>query len=153
MLLYFMIITNFHESMPIVDQVSIDIFNNGKTSSSVQSLSHVQLFATPWTAACQASLAFIICWSLLKLKSIESAILHNHLILCRPFSSCPQSFPASGSFLMSWLFASGDWSIRALASASVPPMNIQDWFLSDLATAAAAAAAAAASDSVGFYLS
>ena len=52
-----MIITNFHESMPIVDQVSIDIFNNGKTSGSVQSLSHVQLFATPWTAACQVSLS------------------------------------------------------------------------------------------------
>ena len=45
-----------------------------------------------------------------------------------PFSSCFQSFPASGSFLMSWLFASGDQSIGALASASVPPMNIEDWF-------------------------
>ena len=43
-----------------------------------------------------------------------------------PFSSCPQSFPASGSFLMSWLFASGGQSIGA--SASVLPMNIQDWF-------------------------
>ena len=45
-----------------------------------------------------------------------------------PFSSCPQSFPASGSFPMSWLFASGDQSIGASASASVLPMNIQDWF-------------------------
>ena len=44
------------------------------------------------------------------------------------FSSCPQSFPASGSFQMSQLFASGDQSIGALASASVLPMNIQDWF-------------------------
>ena len=45
-----------------------------------------------------------------------------------PFSSCPQSFPASGSFLMSWLFASGGQSIGAWASASVLQMNIQDWF-------------------------
>ena len=45
-----------------------------------------------------------------------------------PFSSCLQSFPASGSFLMSWLFVSGDQSIGASASALVLPMNIQDWF-------------------------
>ena len=46
-----------------------------------------------------------------------------------PFSSCPQSFPASGSFLISQLFASGGQSIGASTSASVPPMNIQGWFL------------------------
>ena len=45
-----------------------------------------------------------------------------------PFSSCPQSFPASGSFQMSQLFASGGQSIGVAASASVLPMNIQDWF-------------------------
>ena len=45
-----------------------------------------------------------------------------------PFPSCPQSFPASGSFLMNWLFASGDQSIGTSASASVFPMNIQNWF-------------------------
>ena len=45
-----------------------------------------------------------------------------------PFSSCPQSFPASGSFPMSQLFASGGWIIGASASASVLPMNIQGWF-------------------------
>ena len=50
----------------------------------------------------------------------------NHLILCHPFSSCPQSFPVSGSFQMSQLFASGGQSIRVSASASVLPMNIQD---------------------------
>ena len=48
----------------------------------VQSLSHVQLFATPWTAAGQASLSFIISQSLLKLMSIESVISSNHLALC-----------------------------------------------------------------------
>ena len=62
-----------------------------------QSLSCVQLVATPWTAACQASLSFTISLSLLKLISIESVMPSNHLILCLPFS-CSQSFPASGSF-------------------------------------------------------
>ena len=50
----------------------------------VKSLSHVRLFATPWTAARQASLSFTISWSLLKLISIELAMPCNHLILCRP---------------------------------------------------------------------
>ena len=52
----------------------------------------------------------------------------NHLILCYPFFSCPQSFPASGSFPMSRLFPSGGQSIGVSASASVLPMNIQSWF-------------------------
>ena len=71
--------------------------------SSVQSLSHVKLFATPWTAAHQVSLSITNSWSLLKLMSIESVMPSNHLILCHPLSSCLQSFPASGSFPMSWL--------------------------------------------------
>ena len=128
--------------------------------SSIQSLSHVWLFATPWTAVCQASLSITNSLSLLKLMSIELVMPSNHLILCDPllllpsifpsvrvlsnesvlyirwpkywsfkvcsnscplsrwyhpttsFSvaplfSCPQSFPASGSFQMSQLFASG----------------------------------------------
>ena len=55
-------------------------------------------------------------------------MLSNHLILCNPFSFCPQSFQASGSFLMSGLFASAGHSIGTLASAPVCPMNIQGWF-------------------------
>ena len=96
---------------------------------SVQSLSHVPLFATPWTAARQASLSITNSQSLLKLKSIESVMPSSHLILCHPLPSCLQSFPASGSFPMSQ-FASGGQSIRvsASASASVLPMNIQGWF-------------------------
>ena len=94
--------------------------------SSVQSLSCVRLFVTPWTAACQASLSIANSWSLLKLISIESVIPSNHLILCRPLSSRLQSFPASGSFQVSWFFASGGQSIGVSASASVLPMNIQD---------------------------
>ena len=57
----------------------------------------VQLFVTPWTAACQASLSFPISQSLLKLMSIESVISSS----VAPFSSCFQSFPSSGSFLVS----------------------------------------------------
>ena len=53
-------------------------------SQSVQSLSHVQLFATPWTAACQASLSLPSSWNLLKLMFIKSVMPANHLILCRP---------------------------------------------------------------------
>ena len=62
--------------------------------SSVQSLSHVQLFATPWTAACQASLSFTISWGLLKLLSIESVMPSNHLILCHPLLLLPSIFPS-----------------------------------------------------------
>ena len=95
---------------------------NSSLLNSVQSLSHVWLFETPWTAAHQASLS--ITGSLLKLMSIESVMPSNHLI---PFSSCLQSFPASGSFLKSWLFASVGQSVGASAFASVLPMNIQGW--------------------------
>ena len=77
----------------------------------------------------QASLSFTIFQSLLKLMFIESVMPSNHLILCYPpFSSCPQSFPASGSFPMSWPFAPGDQSVGASAAASVLPVNIQGWF-------------------------
>ena len=57
-----------------------------------------------------------------------SVLPSSQLILCRPFSFCLQSFPASGPFPMSWLFSSGDQSIGASASASILPMNIQGWF-------------------------
>ena len=94
----------------------------------VQSLSHVLLFAIPWTAACQAPLSLTISQSLLKLMSIESVMPSNHLSSVIPFSSCLQSFPASGSFLMSSLFISGGQRIGASVSASVLLMNIQDQF-------------------------
>ena len=85
------------------------------------------LHFTPWPAACQASFSFTISQSFLKLISIELVMPSNHLILCHPFS-CLQSFPASESFLMSQLLASGSQSIGASASSSVLAMNIQDWF-------------------------
>ena len=151
--------------------------------SSVQSLSRVRLFATPWTAAHQDSLSNTNSRSPPRPMSIESMMPSNHLIFCHtlfrseisrsvmsdslqphesqharppcpsptpgvhsnshpssrwchpaisssvvPISSCPQPFPASGSFQMSQLFAAGGQSIGALASASVLPMNIQGWF-------------------------
>ena len=84
-------------------------------------------FATPWTAACQASLSNTNSWNLLKLMSIESVMPSNHLILCCPLLLLSSIFPTSEFFPMSQFFASGGQSIGA--SASVLPMNIQDWFL------------------------
>ena len=96
------------------------------TVSSVQSLSHVRLFATPRTAACQASLSITNSRSLIKLMSITSVMPSNHLILVIPFFFPLQSFPKSGSFQMSQCFASGGQNIVVSASASVLPVNIQD---------------------------
>ena len=99
-----------------------------KNNKSVHLLSHVKLFAISLTAAHQASLSITNSWSLLKLMSIESVMPFNHLILCVPFNSCLQCFPASGSFPLSQFFASGGQIIGESASASVFPMNIQDQF-------------------------
>ena len=108
------------------------IYNNVKYMliqfSSVQSLSRVRLFATPWIAARQASLSTTNSWSSPKLMSIESVMPSSHLIFCHdPVSSCPQSLPAAGSFPMSQLFAWGGQSIGVSALASVLPTNTQDW--------------------------
>ena len=95
--------------------------------SSVQSLSHVQLFATPWTAAQQASLAITypkVYANSCPLSQWCHPTISSFVI---PFCSCPQSFPASGSFQMSQLFALSDQSIGVSASTSVLPMKTQDW--------------------------
>ena len=94
----------------------------------VQSFSHIQLFATPWTARHQASLSFTISQSLLRLMSIGSTmpIQSSHSVAC--WSSCLQSFPALGSFLMSRFFTSGGQNNGTSTSAPVLPMNIQGWF-------------------------
>ena len=100
-------------------------------SQSVQLLSHVKLFATPWTAMgsharppCPSPIPGVYSNSCPSHRwchpTVSSSVIH--------FSSCLQSFPASGSFSMSQFFASGDQSIGISASASVLPMNIQDWF-------------------------
>ena len=93
-----------------------------------QSLSHVQLFVIPWTTACR-----------LPCPSPSPGAYSNSRPLgqwCHPtisssvvpFTSCPHSFPVSGSFLMSLLFASGGQTMGASASASVLSVNIQGWF-------------------------
>ena len=95
--------------------------------SSVQLLSCVRLFATPWTAACQVSLSITNSRSLLKLMSIESVMLSNHLIHCHSFFFLPSILPSirvssnESVLLIRWL------KYGASASASVLPMNTQDW--------------------------
>ena len=95
--------------------------------SSVQSLSHVRLFVTPWTAARQASLPFTTSWILLKHILLSQRCHPISMSFVVHFSFYIQSFPASGSFQMSQLFTSGGQNIGS-ASTSVLPMNIQDWF-------------------------
>ena len=95
--------------------------------SSVQSLSRVQLFETPWTAACQASLS--ITNSQVHSNPCPSSRWCHPTIASSvvPFSSCPQCFPTSGSFQMSQLFASGSQSIGVAASTLFLPMNTHHW--------------------------
>ena len=96
---------------------------------SVQSLSHIQLFATPRSAARQASLSITNSQSLLKLMSIESVMPYPIISSSGvPFSSHLPSFPAWGSFPVNQFFTSGGQSIEVSASASVLPVNNQDWF-------------------------
>ena len=90
--------------------------------SSVQLLSYVCLFTTPWNAASQDSLFITKFWSLLKLMSIKSVIPSNHLILCHPLLLPLQWFPAPGSFQMSQVFTSGSHSIWSF-SFSISPSN------------------------------
>ena len=107
---------------------SLNITHKRWLFSSVQSLSRVRLFVTPWTVACQASLSITNSRSLLNScpsnqwchPTISSSVV--------PFSTCLQSFPELGSFWMNQFFISGGQSTGASASASVFPMNIQNSF-------------------------
>ena len=99
----------------------------------VQSLSYVWLFETPWTAALQASLFFTI-FAQTHIHWVGDAIQSSYP-LPSPSYSCPQTFPASGSFPVSWRFTLGGQSIGASASASVLPWIfrvdfLQDWLAS-----------------------
>ena len=119
--------TGYHPiSISFVESLQIVLWNN--SVKSVQSLSHVQLFRTPWTTACQASLSITNSWSLLKLTFVESAMPYNHLIACRPLHLLPSIFPSVRVFFNESVPHKGTKYWR-LASASVLPMNIQDWFL------------------------
>ena len=94
---------------------------------SVQSLSHVRLFATPWITARQASLSITISRNSLRLTSVKSMMPSSHLILSRHFSSCPQSLLTSESFPMSQLFSWGVQSTGVSALASFLPKKSQGW--------------------------
>ena len=114
-----------------MDKEDVAYIYNG-IFSSVQLLSCVQLFSIPWTAACQASLSITNSQNLLMSMSNSCpsswwchSIISSSLV---PFSSCLQSFQASGSFPMSWFFPPGGQGIGVPASAWVLPMNIQHWF-------------------------
>ena len=107
--------------------ISDKIYFKKRVFSSVQSLSRVRLFATPWTAAHQASLSITNSQSSPKLMSIELVIPSNHLILCHPLLLLPSIFPSIRVFSNESLFTSSGQSIRASASTSILPMNTQDW--------------------------
>ena len=94
----------------------------------IQLLSHVQLSATPWTAAHQSSLSFTNSRRLLKLISIESVMPSNYLILCCPLFLLPSIFPSIRVFSVNQFFTSGGQSIGVSASTSVLPLSNQDWF-------------------------
>ena len=95
-LLYTKLINVIHH----VNKLKIKNTYNHHLIQSVQPLSHVRLFASPWTAACQASLYLTMYWSLLKLMSIEQVMPSNHVILCRPLLLLPSIFPSI------WVFSS-----------------------------------------------
>ena len=94
--------------------------------SLVQSLSHVQLFGTPWTAAHQASLCITNSWSLLKPMSIKSVMPSNHIILCCPLLPPAFNLSQHQSVFQSQFFTSRGQRIGASASASVLPIYIQN---------------------------
>ena len=107
---------------PTILSSVVPFFSSVQFSSSVLSD-----FATPWTAARQASLSITNFQSLLELMSIELVMPSNHLIFFHPLLFLPLVFPSSRIFSMSQFFASGGQSIGVSASASVLSMNIQDW--------------------------
>ena len=123
-----LLILKYFNSFPEVLSYSTICKTFSVSFSSVQSLTYVRLFATPWTAAHQVSL------SITTLRACSNS--HSSSWWCHPtvsssavpFLSCLQSFPASGSFSLSQFFASGGQGIGVSASASVLPMNIQDWY-------------------------
>ena len=81
-----------------MNEISSPVVNYYSNNAVVQSPSRVQLFATPWTAACQASLSLTISRSLSKFMSTASVMPSNHLILCRPLFFLPPIFPSIRDF-------------------------------------------------------
>ena len=104
------------------------LFTHGLFRSSVQSLSRVPLFATPWTVARQASCPSPTPGAYSNSCPLSQWCHPNISSSAVPFSSCLQSFPVSGSFPVSQFFTSSSQSTGVSASSSVLPVNIQDWF-------------------------
>ena len=130
MFFYFIVITCFFISSnaPCLEFAFSDIkITCSDSLRSVQSLSRVRLFATPWTAACQASLSITNPWSLLKLMSIESVMPSNHLILCCPLLLLPSIFPSIRVFssesvlCIRWL---DYWSLSFSISPSIEYLGL-----------------------------
>ena len=94
----------------------------------VQLLKHVQLFGTPWTAVCLASLSFTISRSLLKFMSIEWVMLSNHLIYCRPLLLLPAIFPSMRVFSSDVAFCITWPKYWSFSFSNSILMNIQGWF-------------------------
>ena len=90
---------------------------------------HIQLFATPWTAACQASLSITNSQSLLKLISIESVMPSNHLILCNPLLLLPSIFASTRVFYNVSVLCTR-WSKYWIFSFSISPSNEYSWLIS-----------------------
>ena len=99
-----------------------------KLLSIVQSLSHILHFATPWTAAHQASMPFTISWNLFKLIFIELVMPSNHLILCHHLLLLPSIFPSTGIPFNELAFCIRWSKYLSFSLASVLPVNIQGWF-------------------------
>ena len=95
------------------------------TVVAVQSLSHVQLFAIPWTASCQASLSFTVSQSLFKLMSIESVMLSNYLTLCHPLLLLPSTLPSIRVFSVHI-----KWPMYWSFSFSISLSNEYSWLIS-----------------------
>ena len=123
-LFFFLIKQPFYKVSHSLDGYTL--FMTPSAFSSVQSLSRVRLFATPWIAACQASLSITNSQSLPKLMFIESVMPSSHLILFHPLLLLPPIPPSIRSFPMSRLFEWGGQNIGVSASAPVLPMNTQD---------------------------
>ena len=120
----FRCLTDFSLMCPNIFPAKNTVLESVQFSSVAQSC---PTLCDPMDCSTPGSLSITNSRSLLKLMSIELVMPSNRLILCRPFSSCPQSLSASGSFPMSRLFAWGGQSIGVSASASILPMNTQDW--------------------------
>ena len=127
---FFNINGHFQENIKTywTEQSTIKIYHLVFCISSVQSLNHVWLFATPWTAACWGSLSITNSWSLFRLMSIVSVMPSNQLILCHPLLLLPSIFLSIRVFSNESVLRIRWPNIGVSASASVLPMNIQDWF-------------------------